>query len=256
VFTTETVTTGTASPSGTNGLNTRSDDGVVETLTEAKVGNAQRLTVTWKTDAFPSGWTYPVTVKLVVKGRKIPASGNSSPDNFNFNWATTSGSNCGTFTTTNPVVVSATTSTAYYSTVTLSLANSNPVCIQATDSITSSDTKADSLELDYLAFFKPGTSGAVCRAAADLCDIAESYDSNGHCPSDSLQPAGYLCRDVQGPCDAPDRCSGTSAACINDYSPAGTICDPSGATCSGSSANCLNGQGQSVGFIASNPACR
>jgi fibronectin type 3 domain-containing protein len=61
-------------------------------------------------------------------------------------------------------------------------------------------------------------------------------------------PADAVCRPSLGPCDVPDTCSGTSAACPDGYAPAGTTCSASPpATCSGTSLDCLTGSGEHVG---------
>lgn len=77
-------------------------------------------------------------------------------------------------------------------------------------------------------------SGVTCRAAAGLCDKAETCTGSAvDCPADGLQPAGYVCRAANGSgCDAAEACSGATAACPADAAQAdGTTCTDDGNTC-------------------------
>src|SRR5207249_902911 len=59
----------------------------------------------------------------------------------------------------------------------------------------------------------PGNAGAVCRAAADECDVAETCTgSSATCPSDIKKPAGTTCTDDGNACTR-DICDGSSVAC-------------------------------------------
>ena len=59
--------------------------------------------------------------------------------------------------------------------------------------------------------------GTECRAAADVCDLAEVCDGvTAVCPSDGFEPATTECRAAVGVCDAVDSCDGVSAACPVD----------------------------------------
>src|SRR5205809_813734 len=64
-----------------------------------------------------------------------------------------------------------------------------------------------------------GNPGAVCRAAAGECDVAESCTGTSTtCPSDAFQASGTPCTDDGNLCTT-DVCNGTSATCTH---PAGT----------------------------------
>jgi len=85
-------------------------------------------------------------------------------------------------------------------------------------------------------------AGTPCRAAAGICDAAETCTGlSSSCPTDAKQPAGTACRGVAGPCDAPEACTGSSNACPTDgYLPAHTampVCEPY--TCPGTGVACL-----------------
>jgi hypothetical protein len=92
----------------------------------------------------------------------------------------------------------------------------------------------------------PGNSGAVCRPAAGVCDIAETCDGTSPaCPADVLIPAMVVCRASTGDCDPAEVCSGVSAACPADaLAPPTTVCRASSGpcdvaeTCTGTSATC------------------
>ncbi|MBZ5637377.1 MAG: thrombospondin type 3 repeat-containing protein [Acidobacteriia bacterium] len=63
----------------------------------------------------------------------------------------------------------------------------------------------------------PGNAGAVCRAAAGVCDVPESCDGiNPTCPADLFVSPATECRASAGVCDLPESCTGTSAACPAD----------------------------------------
>src|SRR5438046_7052117 len=60
-------------------------------------------------------------------------------------------------------------------------------------------------------------SAAVCRPVAGPCDVAESCDGvNDDCPADTFQPATVECRAAAGVCDVAESCDGTNAACPPD----------------------------------------
>jgi len=100
--------------------------------------------------------------------------------------------------------------------------------------------------------------GTTCRAAAGVCDVAETCAGGGApCPSDTFA-VGTLCRAATGVCDQPESCSGAGAACPPDaLVPAGTVCRPltdlcdAAETCSGTSAACPPN-----GFAPANTVCR
>jgi hypothetical protein len=73
-------------------------------------------------------------------------------------------------------------------------------------------------------------STAVCRAAAGVCDVAESCDgSTDTCPADILASTATVCRPAAGTCDLPEHCDGTGPLCPVDSgfrdSDADTVCD-------------------------------
>ncbi len=76
-------------------------------------------------------------------------------------------------------------------------------------------------------------AGAVCRAAAGACDLAESCNGVATtCPPDVLAPAATTCRGAAGACDVAEACSGTSAACPTDAKvPATTTCRAAAGAC-------------------------
>jgi cysteine-rich repeat protein len=89
-----------------------------------------------------------------------------------------------------------------------------------------------------------GNAGAVCRAAAGACDVAEVCDGVAStCPADGKSTT--VCRPAAGPCDVPESCDGTSDGCpVDAFVPSATVCRPSAGecdvaeTCTGSSAAC------------------
>src|SRR5437763_1786579 len=98
-----------------------------------------------------------------------------------------------------------------------------------------------------------GNAGAVCRAAAGECDVAENCTgSSTTWPSDVFKSNGTACTDDGNPCTA-DVCSGTSTTCTHPAGNAGAACpddgDPCTAdTCDGTNTSCqhLPGNGGTV----------
>ena len=90
------------------------------------------------------------------------------------------------------------------------------------------------------------TAGAECRAATDLCDVAEPCSgSSSECPADLYLTAGTECRSAVGLCDAAEYCDGINSNCPADlYLTAGTACRAAVGNCDlaefcdGSSINC------------------
>src|SRR5205814_5758766 len=76
-----------------------------------------------------------------------------------------------------------------------------------------------------------GNSGAVCRAAAGPCDVAETCNgNNANCPTDKFLSSGTVCRASAGPCDVAEQCTGSSVSCPADaVPPAGLVCRAAGA---------------------------
>lgn len=102
-------------------------------------------------------------------------------------------------------------------------------------------------------------SGTVCRASAGVCDAAEVCSgTNAACPSDTLASSSTVCRAAAGLCDVPENCTGTSAACPSDArKPSGTVCRALAGpcdvaeVCTGTSASC-----PADGFALSSITCR
>src|SRR6266849_8973789 len=98
-------------------------------------------------------------------------------------------------------------------------------------------------------------STGVCRPAAGPCDVAESCDGvNDACPTDTFQPASVECRASAGVCDPAETCTGTSAACPADAKstavcrPAAGPCDLA-ASCDGVNDTCPADAHQPAGFV-------
>jgi cysteine-rich repeat protein len=60
------------------------------------------------------------------------------------------------------------------------------------------------------------STSTVCRAAVDVCDVAETCDGAGACPADAFEPVTAECRAAAGVCDAAESCDGVGAACPAD----------------------------------------
>src|SRR2546422_2558574 len=77
-----------------------------------------------------------------------------------------------------------------------------------------------------------GNAGAVCRAAAGECDLAETCTgSSATCPTTDVKKAsGIACTDDGNPCTL-DRCDGTSNACQHPVGNAGAACADDGNPC-------------------------
>ena len=75
------------------------------------------------------------------------------------------------------------------------------------------------------------TADTVCRAAVDVCDKAETCDgSSTACPPDAKQPATTPCTADSNPCTL-DQCDGTSNACQHPAGNAGAACAADGNPC-------------------------
>jgi len=94
--------------------------------------------------------------------------------------------------------------------------------------------------------FNAGNSGALCRASAGSCDVAETCNGfDFDCPEDAVAPALTLCRAAVGDCDAAEVCTGSDPACPADVLQTSSFtCRPSvgdcdqAETCTGSSTTC------------------
>src|SRR5436190_321065 len=69
-------------------------------------------------------------------------------------------------------------------------------------------------------------AATVCRAAAGVCDVAETCPGNsGSCPADAVKTADTVCRAAGDVCDKAETCDGSSTACPPDAKqPATTPC--------------------------------
>jgi hypothetical protein len=86
-----------------------------------------------------------------------------------------------------------------------------------------------------------------CRPASGPCDAEERCDgTSALCPPDAFERSTVQCRPSSGPCDVAETCSGGSSDCPADtFLAGGTVCDPSiggpcdlADVCTGSSASC------------------
>jgi RHS repeat-associated protein len=92
-----------------------------------------------------------------------------------------------------------------------------------------------------------GNAGAVCRATAGDCDVAETCTGTSTtCPADGFKPSTTVCRASTNVCDPAESCTGTSAACPADGKIAdGTSCNDGNACVTGKvceSGQCSDGQ--------------
>src|SRR5437016_1118140 len=75
------------------------------------------------------------------------------------------------------------------------------------------------------------TSGTICRAAANECDVAESCTgSSATCPGDTVKAAGTACTDDGNPCTL-DRCDGSTDTCTHPAGNAGALCRAAAGEC-------------------------
>jgi sugar lactone lactonase YvrE len=76
-------------------------------------------------------------------------------------------------------------------------------------------------------------NGAVCRAATDLCDIADACDgASALCGADVIASAGTVCRAAGDVCDLAEECDGLVKACPADlFASSGTLCRAAGGVC-------------------------
>ncbi|WP_437876669.1 hypothetical protein [Sorangium sp. So ce513] len=79
----------------------------------------------------------------------------------------------------------------------------------------------------------PSPAGTTCRAATDVCDVAEVCDgASTVCPMDGVREAGVVCRSSTGDCDVAETCNGVMKACPADvFRPGGTVCRPAAGDC-------------------------
>src|SRR5438477_33488 len=87
-------------------------------------------------------------------------------------------------------------------------------------------------------------TGAVCRAAAGECDVAETCDgSSTACPPDVFKASGTACTADTNPCTL-DQCDGASPTCQHPAGNTGAVCRAAAGecdvaeTCTGTSTTC------------------
>lgn len=86
----------------------------------------------------------------------------------------------------------------------------------------------------------PLASGAICRSATGVCDVAEKCDgASTACPDDSLAQTTTVCRPSTGPNDPADFCNGVSATQCPDVKNQEMRTTSNGCSCS------VRGQGDS-----------
>lgn len=89
----------------------------------------------------------------------------------------------------------------------------------------------------------------MCRAAVDTCDIQENCSgSSPNCPPDIVRLNTFVCRPVAGECDVADTCDGVNTACPAD------VKDPNGTACSSDSNPCTLDQCDGVNNACQHPA--
>src|SRR5206468_444132 len=95
-----------------------------------------------------------------------------------------------------------------------------------------------------------GNPWAVCRAAAGVCDVAETCTGTSTaCPANTFLPSSTACRAAANECDVVENCTGTSASCPNNsFKSSTTACTDDGNPCStdlcaGTSATCVHAAG-------------
>src|SRR5205814_7543941 len=78
-----------------------------------------------------------------------------------------------------------------------------------------------------------GNAGAVCRAVAGLCDVAETCTgTSSTCPANGFASSSTVCRAVAGDCDVAENCTGTSSSCPADaLAPSPTACRSAAGAC-------------------------
>jgi hypothetical protein len=105
----------------------------------------------------------------------------------------------------------------------------------------------------------PGNAGAVCRAAAGPCDVAETCTgSSSACPIDVFAPAATTCSGSSqgGTCDATDHCSGAANACVDVYRPNTFVCRSAATQCDAAeSCTGVSGACPADGFTSNGTSC-
>ncbi len=101
-----------------------------------------------------------------------------------------------------------------------------------------------------------GNAGAICRAAADACDVAETCDgASAACPANLFALPGSVCGDPTstGDCDQADSCDG-AGGCLANRAANGTFCGDAGSACVNQD-TCLDGFCHDNGFAPAGAAC-
>src|SRR5207253_8509607 len=77
------------------------------------------------------------------------------------------------------------------------------------------------------------TAGTTCRAATDVCDVAETCSgSSATCPADGFLSSSTVCRVAADECDLAENCPGNGPSCPTDAKKAsGTACTSDGNAC-------------------------
>lgn len=122
-------------------------------------------------------------------------------------------------------------------------------CVSPADSACAADPLActtDQCDGAGSCVHNAGNAGTVCRAAAGICDVAETCSgSSTACPADTLTATSVVCRATFGVCDVAEFCTGISATCPSDlFAQSNVVCRASAGVCdvaencSGASASC------------------
>ncbi len=100
-------------------------------------------------------------------------------------------------------------------------------------------------------------SSTVCRAAAGVCDAAETCTgSSTTCPADG-KLSGNTCRASGGVCDIAETCNGVSNACPADAKSSGNICRASGGSCDvAETCDGVNNACPADAFVSGGTSCR
>ncbi len=100
-------------------------------------------------------------------------------------------------------------------------------------------------------------STAVCRPSAGACDPAESCDgSHNSCPTDVLATTNTVCRASAGACDPAEHCTGTAADCPVDAK-SSAVCRPAAGTCDvAESCDGVSNDCPTDAFVSASTTCR
>jgi hypothetical protein len=105
----------------------------------------------------------------------------------------------------------------------------------------------------------PGNAGAVCRAAAGPCDVAETCTgSSSTCPVNGFATAATSCTGSSqgGLCDLTDHCSGSADTCIDVYRPNTFVCRSAATQCDAAeSCTGVSGACPADGFASNGTSC-